>query len=64
MFSVESVGVAMAKDCLPLAMKKVLNFFPGIVAIIGYLKENAAGDYREQKIVSATARKPMRYESG
>ena len=54
----------MAKDCLPLAVKEVLNFSPGIVATIGHIKENAASDYREQRIMNATARKPMRYESG
>jgi hypothetical protein len=64
MFSVESVGAAMAKDCLPLAVKKALNSSPGIVAITGHLKENAAGDYREQKIASATPQKPLICESG
>jgi hypothetical protein len=39
MLSVKSIGVAMAKDCPPLAMKEVMSFSPGIVATIGHIKD-------------------------
>ena len=34
------------KGLLPLAMKEVLKFSTGIVAIIGHTKENAAGLFK------------------
>jgi len=52
----------MAKDCLPLAMKEIVSFSPGIVATIGHIKENIPSDYRKQKI--AIAQKPVTRESG
>jgi hypothetical protein len=54
----------MAKDCLPLAMKEVVSFSPGIVARIGHIKENAPSDHHKQKIANETAQKPLTYESG
>jgi len=39
MFSVKSIGVTMAKECPPLAMKKVVSFSTGIVATIGHIKD-------------------------
>jgi hypothetical protein len=67
MFSVKPVGVAMAKDCLPLAMKEVVSFSRGIVATIGHSKENAASDYHDRDRAESvdarirlTVRKPRR----
>ena len=53
----------MAKDCLPLAMKEIVSFSPGILATIDHIKENFPSDRRKQKIATVTAQKTLPHRS-